>query len=72
MPYLNKLATSFTTFEHSSSDFQSGENFYPGQDWCNPFDPHSKWHLETGIALPDFAFLFDEIHRLIEEANIRK
>ena len=69
LPTVNELATSFTSFEHSSPAFQHGKNFFPGQDWCNPWDPHSKWHLETGIALPDLAFLFDEIHRLIEEAN---
>ena len=66
LPLVNELATSFTTFEHSSPDFQLGQDFWPGQDWCDAWDPHSKWHLETGIALPDLAFLFDEIHRLIE------
>ena len=71
MPTVNELATSFTSFEHSSAAFQHGKNFFPGQEWCNPWDPHSKWHLETGIALPDLAFLFDEIQRLIEEANAR-
>ena len=72
LPLVNELATSFTSFEHSSPDFQLGQNFFPGQDWCNPWDPHSKWHLETGIALPDLAFLFDEIHRLIAEANAKQ
>jgi hypothetical protein len=69
LPIVNNIATSFTTFEHSSPLFQLGHNFFPGQDHCNLWDPHSKWHLETGIALPDLAFLFDEIHRLIEDAN---
>jgi len=69
LPTVNEFATGLTTFEHSSPDFQHGINFFPGQGWCNPVNSHSKWHLETGIALPDLAFLFDEIHRLIGDAN---
>ena len=69
LPLVNEFATTLTTFEYSNPDFQSGQHFFPGQDWCNVWNPHSKWHLETGIALTDLAFLFDEIHRLIENAN---
>ena len=71
LPLVNEFATSLTTFEYSNPDFQSGHNFFPGQDWCDPWNPHSKWHLQTGIALTDLAYLFDEIHRLIENANTK-
>jgi hypothetical protein len=65
LPMVNDLATTLTNFEHNDPNFQKGENFYPGEHECNEWDPHAKWHLQTAIALPDFAFLFDELHRLI-------
>ena len=65
LPIVNILAKQLTTFKFSSINFQMGTNFYPGESWCNKWDPHAKWHLETGIALTDFVFLGDEIYRLL-------
>lgn len=65
LPIVNVLATQLTTFEYSTNTFQTGVDFYPGQDGCSSWDPHSKWHLETGIALVDFVFLSDELYRLL-------
>ena len=67
LPIVNVLATQLTTFQYSSNDFQTGVGFYPGEEGCSPWDPHSKWHLETGIALVDFVFLSDELYRLLSE-----
>ena len=59
LPVVNVLSTQLTTFEYSSSDFQLGQNFYPGELGCNKWDPHCKWHLQTGIALVDFEQVAD-------------
>ena len=65
LPVWNVLTTQLTTFEYSSSEFQLGQNFYPGEFECNKWDPHAKWHLETGVALVDFVYLSDEMFRLL-------
>ena len=65
LPVLNAAASDLTTFKYSSPTFQKGLNKYPGENWCNPLIPHAKWHLESSIALVDFVFLADEIHRII-------
>ena len=65
LPIVNVLATQLTTFEYSSNTFVTGDGFYPGQHDCSAWDPHSKWHLETGVALVDFVFLSDEMYRLL-------
>jgi hypothetical protein len=65
IPLVNQLATSLTTFPHSTSKFQSGKNVYPGQEKCDSHSPHALWHIETSIAMLDFVFLADELHRLI-------
>ena len=60
------MATKLTTFEYYDKEYQHGNNFYPGEEYCNDWNPHTRWHLETAIGLPDFVFLADEIHRLID------
>ena len=65
LPIVNVLAKQLTTFQFSSPNFQLGTKFYPGESECNKWDPHAKWHLETGIALVDFVYLGDEIFRLL-------
>ena len=74
LPLINNLASTLTSFGHSygRKDFQSGKNFYPGEETCNDGGDqstrflHAKWHLQTAIAFPDVAILGDEIHRIIE------
>jgi len=64
-PMLNNFVTeNIETFKYSNPDFGSGKNFFAGQTRCNKWDPHSKWHLQTAIALTDFIFLADEMHQL--------
>ena len=76
LPMINDLASTLTSFEYSSPAFQTGKNFYPGQEtWlnkggCDAWNAHAKWHLQSGIALPDFAFVFDEVYRLINTYGI--
>ena len=70
LPIWNVLTTQLTTFEYSSSEFQLGQNFYPGEFECNKWDPHAKWHLQTGIALVDFVYLSDELLRLLNTQPI--
>ena len=65
VPLVNQLATSFTTFPHGNLKFQSGENMYPGQEKCASRSSHALFHLQSSIAMLDFVFLADEIHRLI-------
>ena len=65
VPLVNQLATSFTTFQHGNLKFQSGENMYPGQEKCASQSSQALFHLESSIAMLDFVFLADEIHRLI-------
>ena len=36
----------------------------PGQETCS-WDPHAKWHLQSAVALLDFIFLADDIHKLL-------
>jgi len=64
-PMLNNFVTeNIETFKYSDPEFGSGKNFFAGQATCNKWDPHSKWHLQTAIALTDFIFLADEMHQL--------
>jgi len=64
-PLLNNFVTNnIGLFKYSDPEFGSGKNFYAGQARCDKFDPHSKWHLQTAIALTDFIFLADEMHML--------
>jgi len=64
-PLLNNFVTdNIETFKYSDPEFGSGKNFFAGQTTCNKWDPHSKWHLQTAIALTDFIFLADEMHQL--------
>ena len=64
LPLLNAAANQLNNFTYSNMQMQSGINMYPGEEWCNLIIPHAKWHLQTGIALTDFAFLSDEVHRI--------
>ena len=64
LPIINDLATGLTTFQYYNPEYQHGKNFYPGESTCNDWNPHTRWHLETAIGLPDFVYLADEIHRL--------
>ena len=61
LPVFNELMSLLETFQYSSSDFETGLDFYPGMEHC-VWDPHAKWHLQTAIALTDFIFLADQIH----------
>ena len=61
LPVFNELMSLLETFQYSSSDFETGLDFYPGMEHC-AWDPHAKWHLQTAIALTDFIFLADQIH----------
>ena len=69
LPIVNLLASKLTTFKYSDIKFQMGKNFYPGEKWCNSWDPHAKWHVESGIALVDFIFFADEMYRLLNSVK---
>ena len=43
---------------------KDGHLIYPGDDWCNPQQPHSKWHLQSGIGLLDLVYLCDNMYQL--------
>ena len=43
---------------------KDGHLIYPGDEWCNPQQPHSKWHLQSGIGLLDLVYLCDNMYQL--------
>jgi len=64
MVSVNKLADWLTSFPMLDVNIQSGYGTYPGDKWCNPQEPHSKWHVESANGLMDLMMLSDEIFRL--------
>jgi len=64
MVSVNKLADWLTEFPMLDSALQTGYGTYPGDDWCNPQEPHSKWHVESANGLMDLMMLADNIFRL--------
>ncbi len=66
LPVVNTLLNTLLPeedFPHLNPALQLGRGVYPGEEWCNPAPlPHAKWHLQTGIALVDFARLADMLH----------
>ena len=70
IPLLNQLANSLTSFNHTNIDFQSAINFHPGQIACGKeTHTHSKWHIQSGIALLDLALIADEFYRIMNVEN---
>eukprot|EP00095_Tigriopus_kingsejongensis_P001829 maker-scaffold10_size831480-snap-gene-4.12 protein:Tk01829 transcript:maker-scaffold10_size831480-snap-gene-4.12-mRNA-1 annotation:"hypothetical protein AURANDRAFT_63034" len=67
IPIFNDMANTLHEYEYFNPDHQHGIGIYPGEKWCNPLIPHAKWHLETSIALTDFAFLADEMFQIFEK-----
>ena len=70
LPLVNGLANQLNNFTYTDSAMQNGINLYPGETWCNPVQPHAKWHLETSIALTDFLFHSDEMFRILGQYNV--
>ena len=72
IPLLNQLANSLTSFNHTNIDFQSAINFHPGQIACGKeTHTHSKWHIQSGIALLDLALIADEFYRIMNTENVK-
>merc|ERR1712218_498092 len=70
IPLINQLFNSVTSFDHKNIYFQSAKNFYPGQIACSQEShTHAKWHVQSGIALLDFAMFADEFHRILHLHN---
>ena len=46
IPVVNAFANSLNTFNNDYDvNLQlTGVNMFPGYEWCNDFNPHSKWH----------------------------
>jgi len=61
---INKLADSLEDFPTLDMALQTGYGTYPGDSWCNPQEPHSKWHVESANGLMDLMMLADNIFRL--------
>ena len=53
-------------FERNLKQFQDGYMIYPGDEWCNPLYPHTKWHLQSGIGLLDLVYLMDNVNELTQ------
>ena len=71
LPFINQLANSITEFNHANLDFQSAKDLYPGQDRCaGNKHSHAMWHVQSGIALLDFALIADEFYRIMNLFNI--
>ena len=69
IPVINGLINNFNSFDYTDViNMQAGIKLYPGEEWCNLVIPHAKWHVQTGIALTDFAFLTDEMYTILNSA----
>merc|ERR1719244_1772782 len=61
---VNQLADLMTSFPLLDPALQTGIGLYPGEEWCNPKEPHSKWHIESANGLMDLMLLADETYRI--------
>ncbi|XP_059085901.1 uncharacterized protein LOC131882685 [Tigriopus californicus] len=66
IPVINAFANSLNTFPIYDQDVQDGVNSYPGDEWCNDYSPHAKWHLQAANGLMDLVFLGDDLHKLLK------
>ena len=80
MVSVNKFVDWLTSFPMLDGDIQKGKKImmilwlmfssatgygtYPGDTWCNPQEPHSKWHVESANGLMDLMMLADSIFKL--------
>jgi len=64
MVSVNKFVDWLTSFPMLDGDIQKGYGTYPGDTWCNPQEPHSKWHVESANGLMDLMMLADSIFKL--------
>ena len=64
MSTVNGLANWLNSFPVLSPALQSGYGVYPGDVWCNPQEPHSKWHVESANGLMDLMMLADSVYRI--------
>jgi len=64
MSSVNQLANYLTDFPILDEGLQSGSGIYPGEDWCNPQEPHSKWHVQSSNGLMDLMLLADNVFKL--------
>jgi hypothetical protein len=64
MVSVNKFADFLTDFPMLDADLQKGSGIYPGEDWCNPQEPHAKWHVESANGLMDLMMLADNVFKL--------
>ena len=64
MSTVNGLANWLNSFPVLSPALQSGYGVYPGDVWCNPQEPHSKWHVESANGLMDLMLLADSVYKM--------
>jgi len=64
MSSVNQLANYLTDFPVLDEGLQSGSGIYPGEVWCNPQEPHSKWHVQSSNGLMDLMLLADNVFKL--------
>ena len=57
MSSINGLANYLSSFPVLDESLQSGYGVYPGDTWCQPQEPHSKWHTESANGLMDLMML---------------
>ena len=43
--FVSQFADFLTDFPVLDADLQRGSGIYPGEDWCNPQEPHAKVNL---------------------------
>ena len=64
MSTVNGLANWLNSFPVLSPALQTGYGVYPGDLWCNPQEPHSKWHVESANGLMDLMLLADSVYKM--------
>jgi hypothetical protein len=66
IPKLNKLCNLLNHYDFSDDlAVQKAFRVYPGDRACRKQEPHSKWHEESANGLVDFAFLSDDVAKVI-------
>lgn len=65
LPTFNNNARMLTNFNYINNHFQSADNIYPGDNWCQSTIPHAKWHLQSAVGGLDLVYIADEVHRIL-------
>jgi len=61
LPVFNFKANILNSYDYQIQNFQYGKNLYPGDKRCNKAYPHTKWHVQSAIAIVDAVKLANDL-----------